>query len=221
MKTIFIILWGLSLCSCTLVSKVSGRIKRNFPCYNDKVIQSDSILCFDCVYRLAEPTTRYKIIKRSGFLNLNIKMELVQDTLHTDIIFFKDGIVVYNFDFSEIYKNLDSKVFYKWYFWGHYKIFNDTVKIYCLETPYDIFRNADIYGELSFKIIGRNNISYIGSGDSSYVYYPTTTVKLQKIPDSDLCWLKEEKWFWCNKEDWKAYREKMKKQKEIMRNRKE
>jgi hypothetical protein len=203
------------------VSKVTGRVKRVFPCYDGKFIHSDSLLCFDCVYRLVEPTTRYKIIKRSGFLNLNIKLDMVQDTIYTNIVFFKDGIVVYNCNFSEIYEKMDRGVFYKRYFWGHYEIFNDTVKIYCLEPPYDIFRNSDIYNKLSFKIINRNNISYIGSGDSNFVYYPTTTVLLKRIPDSDLCWLKKEKWFWCNKEDWKAYKEKMKKRKEIMRIKKE
>jgi hypothetical protein len=218
MKTVLIIFISLCLYSCTLISKATRNVKRNFPCYDSQFVQSDSLLCFDCIYRLASPTTRYKIIKRSGFLNLNIKMEEVQDTLYINIMFFKDGMVIYNFNASSIYEDMDSRSFYKWYKWGHYKIFNDIVKIYYVVAPDDIFRNADVYGELSFKIVNRNNISYIGSGDSTYIYYATTTVSLNRIPDSDLCWLKKEKWFWCSKEDWKKYmqqieQKKIKKQK--------
>lgn len=229
MKKIFIILVSISLCACTLFNKVKRDIKRNYPCYTVHATDSDTILNFNGCYRVATLTTKYQFIERYGFLNLFIRNKLVEDTVFHNILFYPNGMCVYNFRISG--KETNYKTEYKYGNWGHYNVTNDTVKIYYLQGPSDIILNTDVAWEQSFKIINRNTISYISNKaihtvskqnmklhNYAYLdsiraseYFPASFVPLEQIPDSDLCWLKKEKWFWCNKEDWEKHMEKIKK----------
>ena len=155
------------------------------------------------------------------------------------MIFFKDGIVAtFIFENREIhtsdtcinllhaitrmYKNKPHISF--GYLQGMYWIEGDTIKIRFLGqtggslTPW-------FFHESWCKIVDRQTLKYIYlkpllDMDADTVqtveeWQSNTKRSLVRfhcadsIPSSD-CWLKEEKWFWCNEQDWKNYMEKIK-----------
>jgi hypothetical protein len=148
---------------------------------------------------------------------INIEGYFVQD--HIIRIFYKDGIyVIGGFrtidDFNEFIKKIESNRkamsnFHKWYTWGRYIICGDTIKLQAVERPVFGSTSSIWYSvKGKYKVLDRNTI--IGIYPSSKERIPPTKfVPLTIKPDSN-CWLKEKKWFWCNEEDWKAYKKSMK-----------
>jgi hypothetical protein len=160
------------------------------------------------------------------------------DTNRRGFILFKDGTCAYHFMwytthkdpvpyFKEIVYNdsLYTGNFYKYIYWGMYHIINDTVIAQCTRRPI-LFSNGDSWDgyEYRYKIIDRNTIQCISEEiicrkrDKKYnnmylgerTFYPAKFIPTEVVPTSN-GWIKKKKWFWCNKEDWKAYKEKMKK----------
>ncbi|MDR2914053.1 MAG: hypothetical protein LBV74_04365 [Tannerella sp.] len=94
------------------------------------------------------------------------------------------------------------------YRWGLYKLHGDTVIAQFIDRPYP---PEKYFSHLvKYKVIDRHTIQEVfPSGDD--VFYADTASKIyhfipiEKIPSSD-CWLKDEKWFWCNRDDWKEYK---------------
>lgn len=163
----------------------------------------------------------------------NTPYHYTYDSLPINIFFFKDGIFLYNFllldespqsiqnYFNNIYDTtLDTIEHFKSASWcGSYNIYNDTLKA---QFFFIGGFNAGWFGrELWYKIVDSQTIKSIYAypipADVSEEqlqqywynndrYSPGHLVPLQKLPSSD-CWLKKEKWFWCDENQWRAYME--------------
>lgn len=153
------------------------------------------------------------------------------DSSIRNVFFFKDGIYLENFRakddkpatiqnyFNNIYNGSSDTTALNYYnsWWGSYKITNDTI---IAQFFFIGSLNAGWFGrEYWFKIIDKQIIKPIYSipireGVSEeylqkYWYnqdrYTTgKLVPLEKLPSSD-CWLKKEKWFWCDESEWVEY----------------
>ena len=110
------------------------------------------------------------------------------------------------------------------YLKGMYWIEGDTIKVRCFGQFGGRFSPWSFY-EVWFKIIDRNTLegvfskSLLDMDTSDEEWQPNYKRVLfrfhcaDSIPSSDYSWLKEEKWFWCNEQDWKDYMEKIKQKK--------
>jgi len=146
------------------------------------------------------------------------------------MFFFKDGIFLDNFlhrnlnpeyvqnYFNNIYGTIADTIeeFNKSSWWGSYDILGDTVKAQF----FYIGHINDWFGrEYWFKIIDRQTIKLIFAYPigisvtkeqleeywfNNDRFSPGRLVPLQKLPSSD-CWLKKEKWFWCDENQWREY----------------
>ncbi|NOX46573.1 MAG: hypothetical protein GXO89_06300 [Chlorobi bacterium] len=150
-------------------------------------------------------------------------------------MFYADGTFVANFHDGNIErvknnkKSIDSyfkelitdsiecDIFHNSSYWGLYRFFHDTIKVQYINHPSKM--GLWHAGEKWYGIIDRNTIVEINTKpidtkeeiDFFYKYYYDKTktdtakfVPLSVVPSSD-CWLKKEKWFWCNEEDWEHY----------------
>ncbi len=155
------------------------------------------------------------------------------DTIYTNMLFFPDGLVVTGFtglncgncdieSNNQFLKNVsqnkqpETSLFYG-NNWGIYIITDDTVKVQVVNSqswpnPYwYLFEhwfliNADgslspIYSKnlIDNKILNENPIKPI---------YKFIKTKIQLPSDT---WLKKEEWFWCDKEEYKAWKKENKK----------
>lgn len=102
--------------------------------------------------------------------------------------------------------------------WGIFRIVNDTIQIQYFNHP---ARLTPWYAiEVMFKIKDSNTLERVMSRkmgitddererqrsrkDISVVRNLATFIPLNNLPPSD-CWLKRQKWFWCNEDDWREY----------------
>ena len=174
-----------------------------------------------------------------------------------NIMFFKDGMFLYNFWGSEpvghpFMWSVNQKIidipqyfqkiimdtipaerygfresFSASFYWGIYKISGDTIVAQYINNPSP--PKSWIAFEIYFKVMDRNTIVPIGHVPlAEKVFFEGNTNKMQQyseekqqrktarfvyvdnIPNS-YSWLKKEKWFRCNEEDWKGYMENLKK----------
>jgi hypothetical protein len=157
-------------------------------------------------------------------------------------LFFEDGTWV-NFHFKqgvselERQKDMVNTIDYdgirknqlRWgFYWGTYRVEKDTIYVYSYYKK--TMWNVISLSELRYKILDKRSLQlfyYRELEKSEDKYYETHTPFLKNqsilhffpvdsIPSSD-CWLKERKWIWQNKLDWKEYKRKIKGQKRIMR----
>jgi hypothetical protein len=118
-----------------------------------------------------------------------------------------------------------AKSFYNSLGWGRYIITDDTIKSYY----HSGWGYPDCYAfEIWFKVLDRNHISDIYFArimestlqmtdiqKKENVYenaIPSSFVPLEGIPPTN-SWIKGEKWFWSNEENWKDYMESLEKDK--------
>lgn len=153
--------------------------------------------------------------------NLNRKGVSETQSMETsiDIMFFSNGVFAYNAIIPEK-NNIDSSFFGSFY-WGLYSFHQDTIKTHFLSraslmAPWDGW-------EIWYLIIDRNTVKQIyktpihpmSKGD--WAYYASQTlpkmhhgtynfVPLNYVTEH-YCWLKREKWFWCDESEWRAYME--------------
>ena len=159
------------------------------------------------------------------------------------MIFFKDGMFAQDFhsyalnfnDVANFFQDIHDRNTSEFYAcescnWGRYLIFGDTIKIQYIVRPILYSSNASWNArEVWYKMIDTNTILKIFEKPicikniEKMHYYearklnpviplPCTFVPTDRIPSSN-CWLKQEKWFWCNEEDWKNYMDSLKKEK--------
>jgi len=108
-------------------------------------------------------------------------------------------------------------------YWGVYKIKDDTLIVYRYDKG--TFWKGWSLSEEKYKIIDRKTVQriyYRGILKADDSYYNTNTpwiyndnlhfTSVDLLPSSD-CWLKEEKWIWCNEQDWKDYMQRIEQQK--------
>lgn len=133
--------------------------------------------------------------------------------------------------------------FYKYYFWGKYQIEADTIITQSINRANSLNEFYNPW-ERKFQIINKNSLKLIASKplhktapislstqirqqeeemrfekifgrkriDSDTAFF----VPLEEIPLSDYCWLKERRWFWCDKEQYKAWKRENRKRKKIL-----
>lgn len=131
--------------------------------------------------------------------------------------------------YEELMKDINKKnksvFFYSGlsFYWGLYNLLNDTIKIKVIQRNSFIAAKNNAF-EQWYKIIDKNTLQPIlfkALTKSDYIkdwnatvyldskYYPPS--KFYPIKDSNLinpnyCWLLNKKWFWQNKEDYKAWK---------------
>lgn len=155
------------------------------------------------------------------------------DSLPHNIFFFKDGVYLNNFlvlddnpatvqnYFNNTYEaTVDSVTSnFRARYWGTYKIQGDTI---VAQYFFMGSLNAGWFGwEDWYKIIDKQTIKLIytyplrgGISDEEMQvlnynrsrFSTGKLVPLEKLPSSD-CWLKKEKWFWCDESEWYNYME--------------
>jgi hypothetical protein len=123
-------------------------------------------------------------------------------------LFLEDGVFIYYFNPEA----LDG-------YWGRYAVHNDTIKAQYIEPPRGMSWSKT---EISFQIIDRNTIQQLNvqtpvaiSQKDSKQNQPSggrRTISLGKfiiqknLPNSDKSWLKKREWFWCDKDQYKAWK---------------
>jgi hypothetical protein len=156
------------------------------------------------------------------------------DSLPHNIFFFKDGIYLEDFHillddnpanvqnyFNNIYEANVDTVTSKFHatYWGSYKIVGDTIIV---QYFFIGSLNAGWFGwNIWYKIIDKQTIKLIfayplrediSERELQVLNFNTNRfstgklVPLEKLPSSD-SWLKKEKWFWCDENQWRAYME--------------
>jgi hypothetical protein len=152
---------------------------------------------------------------------------------HFRTMFYKDGTYVscYNFHSSNhtsienIHNHPEALYwFHKNNEWGRYTISGDTIKAQAIECHiWDKPSNVYFF-EVWYKIIDTNTIVGIYPPLSPIRYpvdfkeknyrrrfcVPAKFTPVPERPSSD-CFLKKRKWFWCNENEWKAYKRKIEK----------
>lgn len=187
-KYTIILLLLLFFESCYLIIPVPYSVKENFSqCYNCDTVNSENKIHFDGLY-------------------LNNGNSLA-------FFLFKDGLIAYTFFIEE------SLFFDKKFYnspatqWGTYKIQNDTINVQILvhhfnsslifEKKYKILKDTTIL-LLTTKCLNANCFVLNDSLSENYIP-PYKFKKIDKLPNSS-CWLKDEKWFWCDKKKFKEYK---------------
>jgi hypothetical protein len=159
------------------------------------------------------------------------KINHTNDTVFSDMIFYEDGTFIWNLwpgqgfsNYEDQFKSVINKgkddLFYKSHWWGIYSISNDTIKTQYLMhaarfTPW-------FTGENWYLIKNSRTLQLIFFGDidktadknasrrNDYVKRASLAkfIPLDHIPPP-LGWLKKEKFFWKNSEDWEQYMKSM------------
>ena len=224
MKTlIFFILLIISSSCCSLANKAPGHIKKGFTYkYEEKVAVADSLINMNGYFQLPIVETRYN--NDTTYCNvmffpngLMIYHFYIVNAKH------KENIAEY---FKEVIRK-DSlgltSFFYEYSNWGCYHIRNDTIKAqYVYRSRGGLNDHWDAY-EVWFKVIDRNTLLQIynypiyGISKSDLqnffiiqkrkISLPAKFIQTEVQPSSD-GWIKREKWFWRDEQDWKAYMEK-------------
>ena len=168
----------------------------------------------------------YYVIKENTTMYFGFKGERIDTFCYMYYMFFEDGIYLDNFSLRSINEPSTSG-FYKYARWGRYTISGDTIKTkwVAVNTPL----NGPPYGsERWWIVIDRITIKEILSkpiknmtSEEAHTYKEGSSasfVPLDTLPNPDYCWLKQEKWFWDNKEDWKRYMDSLKMEKRKEKN---
>ncbi|HNW98228.1 MAG TPA: hypothetical protein PKK00_07460 [Bacteroidales bacterium] len=219
---LFILSFGVLFYSCAGIVPI--RVKKNFTlCYDSNANNNHSKIQMNGYYMFIN-NYRYTY-DYNGKLTDTVPCN---PTYHR-IIFFKDGIVVKgqfgglkcaNCDTETTNQFLkmvsqnkqpETSVFYG-YNWGVYKVIGDTIKMqtvnsqtwpnpywYLFENWYLINNDSSLSPIYSKNLIDDKEIRGDAEIPKTYKFIETN---LQLPSDT---WLKKEKWFWCNKEDWKIY----------------
>ena len=170
-----------------------------------------------------EKTELNKLLNIYGYFQLNINSG--NSSFNENIMFFNDGMFVTGFKYlaeiNDNYKNGLTSVFYESTGWGLYKLSGDTIKVRYVKRPFYGSSSRFWYAyEVRYKIIDRNTIKQIykipihktADGDiekfkiigSKKIFIP---VKVKPPSDG---WIKGEEWFWCNKEQYKKWKQEQK-----------
>lgn len=129
------------------------------------------------------------------------------DTAEFNCVFLKDGSFIYSY-FPEAGGGK----------WGTYILKEDTIKAQFAESPGGMSRQI---GQLWFKIIDQETIKFL------YLKYGDRIVKQEvfkaqnkinenvspgifldytNLPDPNQSWIKNKKWFWCDQNEYRAWK---------------
>lgn len=169
-----------------------------------------------------------ELINTDGFFSEEKFSEGANRYLHSNMFFFSDGIFTsgvsikgqYSPDYIQHFFNNENFDDENWnaFYWGVYDLQGDTIKTKSIfigtlnagwsmrEEWFQVIDNLTLRS-IYAKPIGKDYLSqevlekYWFNRDNH-----TTAIffQLKTIPSSD-CWLKREKWFWCNEDEWRAF----------------
>jgi hypothetical protein len=198
-----------------------GTIKQSGYCYNNNELIINNQLNLKGYY------TQIEIIKRNIGYPPNLKT--VEDNVVLNRVFYKDGIYLSNLEKEKFKIRKDriknkSNSGYSYSYWGLYNIYNDTIKAIVFPPPgtqgigisYQWFKIIDqitikeIYSKSREPITSEDIIKFqeylpswlISRSKGNFVYYDS-------LPNPDFSWIKKRKWFWCEKEQYKDWKRKM------------
>jgi hypothetical protein len=148
-------------------------------------------------------------------------------TLYSNIMFFRDGIVVINFEYliDNVNDNYDylnrlidkdklgDDLFYNQFHWGTFRIEGNIIKTQFLNRPatkfvswYLVEKWFEIKEDNSLvaiykKSLTRNEVGTLTDSEKfPYIFIETNL----ELPSET--WLKKESWFWCTKDQYEAWR---------------
>jgi hypothetical protein len=175
--------------------------------------------CYDERYTGLDTLINIKGYFAKKGVNGNIDDLNKNGDLLSPIFFFNDGFFTCDFYLIGFLKNVELKkttAFSSGWDWGIYTIHGDTIKLQYLSYPGGMSWDN---GEIWFKILNKNKlqpltlshnynitVNDIKSGitkdsSSTFIFTP-----LNILPDPNLCWLKNEKWAWCNPQKYKIWK---------------
>lgn len=198
-------------------------------CYDEKNTGIDSLINIEGYYT-------EKIIGKNDLFSkvYHSNREATMDFMN--FMFYKNGICVFGFHnygdsisslFKEMRKVKEKHYYYKGptnLYWGVYRIYRDTIKLQVINRP-SLMSPTWMAFEEWYKIIDKNTLQLVvhrrldidieNQGkdfqhpleivDTTKVL-PAKFESLEVIPYSEYNWLLKKKWFWCDKQAYKAWR---------------
>lgn len=200
-----LILMGLLL-GCQPTSRV---FKDAFSCYKDTIMEIP--------IKLKGYYSELEHIETNVGYPPNVKK--VVDTIARNVVFYEDGVFLYSF-YGEQFKG-NNPIGYKGgvALWGGYSIYNDTLKGFFMTGP-DSRPNRP-WGYVWFKIIDKNTIREICfkwqepiTAADVFAFKNTraknisnaTFIPSDSLPNPNLSWIKNKKWFWCDEQQFKLWK---------------
>ena len=191
-------------------------------CTVPRHIKNAFIGCYDDT-----PTGIDTLLDLSGCFWTSSSVPFRNEGLATEyrfLIFYNDGIVVrygatspqfgykvyaaIQHELNQI--NVDSQKYkYFWgggnfYKWGLYKMENNTIEIQFIYRP--SIQEGYHSSVVRYRVIDKHTIQELLFNDVKETY---NFMPIEKLPSSE-CWLKSEKWFWCDEELYKQYKQTLK-----------
>ena len=133
-------------------------------------------------------------------------------------MFFENGMFLGNFSPS----SMNEPWFYRAFNWGHFTISGDTIKTRWTSRPPRV-AGTFLAFEVWYVVIDKNTIQPIFSKplfrttpqemarfleNHAHRERPVARfVPADNLPNPDNAWLKQQRWFWCNKDDWREFME--------------
>ena len=205
-KLIFqVVLLMLTLSACRPCKEVRDGFQYPEYCYDGSYNGIDTLITINGYYEMKKPYSYYGYKDKSYQIDSSIS---IKDTACNFSIFFSDGFFIHTIDTD--FNNGP---------WGKYIIEGDVIKGQYIGPPGDMsWTNTEIWFQiidnqtiemLYFKY--RNKITdhevteYNEKGIKSG-YMPAKFIPLNTLPNPDENWLKKQKWFWCNEEDYNEYK---------------
>jgi hypothetical protein len=203
----------ISCITCGCIYQVPYRVRKQFTqCYNPRTDYSKTSLRFNGYYILK--TEPYLAIDSRGG-NAGSRDA---DTAFNKLMFFPDGIFVLAssnssrkfYDLNMLTRlnkkhDLDSELFYRTGNWGLFELIGDTLKMQRTNSN-DRLNPYWVYGE-NWSTLSGDSLVYIhyknypqNVGRKAWLEFVETNTQLESNT-----WLKKEKWFWCNKSDFKEF----------------
>ena len=204
-KLIFqVVLITLTLSACRPCKEVRDRFQYTKFCYDGNYNGIDTLIAINGYYEMYKPYSYYGYKDRSYQIDSSI---IIKDTVRNYSIFFNDGFFIHTIDTD--FNNGP---------WGKYIIEGDLIKGQYIGPPGDVsWTNTEIWFQIKdYQTIEmlyfkhRNKITdqevkeYQEKGTKSgYTYAKFIPLDTLQYPDKS--WLKNQKWFWCNEEDYEEY----------------
>jgi hypothetical protein len=199
-------------------------------CFDGVAKNYDSIIYLNGYYEEIVATTKPYLFWDGipHYTSKTVMMFFEDGTCVYEIVGF-DSSEKYELFFDEIVANPKrQESFSNSYYWGLYRINHDTLSMTCIDhisfgyPPWVLKKftyliqdkktikrlkekryATDVsFGEVKTYETDYNDF-YISSNDTTF-FYPAHFIPLDKLPNSD-CWLKKNKWFWCDEEKYNEY----------------
>jgi hypothetical protein len=229
-KYLFFVVLCLSTISCSKMIYDNNpplRYLSEFTlCYGENSINEHFLLRHNGFYH-QDGILRFYSFKNSDW-------EVSELSYSANFIFFKDGIFLFGVTDRDEYRALSglndldlyfqeltqstekTKRFLNSGYWGLYSVSNDTIRTQYINHPsWNMPWNAtelifvfDDHGKLNSiqtRALGITNTNIIPSR-TELIRHPAEYIPLETLPSSD-AWLKREKWFWCDEDEWRTYME--------------